>query len=86
MTHRILLAFCIFQFITTTVTAGPWLRDKGSSFTSFSISSSADLDARSSGYFEFGITSTSTVGLDLGGSAITLVPNLGMGHCSCGAH
>lgn len=46
--------------------AGPWLREKGTSFTSFTLSTSWFNDARSSGYMEFGITPTSTVGLDMG--------------------
>lgn len=45
---------------------GAWLQEKGASFTSFSLSTSWLKDTRSSGYLEFGITETSTVGIDLG--------------------
>lgn len=79
MIHRLILVLCLSQFIATSARAGPWLREKGSSFTSFSLSASMDLDARSTGFFEFGITPTSTVGLDLGFSRNNTGAKLGYG-------
>lgn len=65
---RILLlaAIACFHFAAQGAQAGAWLREKGASFTSFSFSSSWFQDASSSAYMEFGITETSTVGIDIG--------------------
>lgn len=79
MFTRLIFILCVAQFMATATWAGPWLREKGSSFASFSFSASADLDARSTGYFEFGITSTSTIGLDLGFSRKHTGAKLGYG-------
>lgn len=79
MIHRLILALCICQLTATIASSGPWLCEKGSSFTSFSFSASMDLDARSIGFFEFGITPTSTVGLDLGFSRNHTGAKLGYG-------
>jgi hypothetical protein len=66
MTLRTLALVLLALVHGTTAQAGPWLREKGSTFTSTSISSSLGRDANSSGYLEFGITPDTTVGLDLG--------------------
>jgi len=65
---RIILSAAIIaiHLVASPAQAGAWLREKGASFTSFSLSTSWFRDARSSGYMEFGITETSTVGIDLG--------------------
>lgn len=65
---RIIFSIAVIacQFIVSPAHAGAWLREKGSSFTSFSLSTSWFHDTRSSSYLEFGITQTSTVGIDLG--------------------
>jgi hypothetical protein len=79
MIQRLILALCLFQLAAAPVFAGPWLREKGSSFTSFSFSASMNLDAHSTGFFEFGITPTSTVGLDVGFSRYNSGDKLGYG-------
>lgn len=79
MIHRLIVALCVCQFAATASWAGPWLREKGTAFTSFSFSASMDLDARSTGYFEFGLTPTSTVGVDLGFSRNHSGAKLGYG-------
>lgn len=66
MIYRLAFAVCICFLTVTTAVAGPWLREKGSSFTSFSLSATISRDAHSTSYLEFGITPTSTVGLDIG--------------------
>jgi hypothetical protein len=75
------LAFVVMSLHLTAFAAqsGPWLREQGTAFTSVSLSASMDMDARSTGYFEFGITPTSTVGLDLGFSRNHSGAKLGYG-------
>lgn len=79
MISRLIFILCLTQLSAAAAWDGPWLREQGSSFASFSFSASMDLDARSTGYFEFGITPTSTIGLDLGFSRINTGAKLGYG-------
>lgn len=66
MIYRLIALFALILTTTSTADAGPWLREKGSSFLSFSLSATPDLDARGAGYLEFGMTPSTTVVLDLG--------------------
>lgn len=66
MRYILFIAVIAFHLAASSAHAGAWLREKGSSFTSFSLSTSWFRDTRSSSYMEFGITQTSTVGIDLG--------------------
>lgn len=80
MFHRLIAASLVFSSLALGgAQAGPWLRGKGSSFLSFSVSATPNLDARGAAYLEFGITATSTVGLDLGYSRSNTGSELGYG-------
>ena len=48
------------------VQAGPWLRDKGSTFTSVSITTSAEREFGTSSYLEYGVSRKMTIGADVG--------------------
>ncbi|NNE53195.1 MAG: hypothetical protein HKN30_12445 [Sulfitobacter sp.] len=66
MKTSIFSAVIALQLLVTEAIAGAWLREKGTSFSSFSLSTSLFRETRSSGYLEFGLTENSTLGLDTG--------------------
>ena len=64
MTLR-LFALIAFLILPSVVQAGPWLREKGSGFRSFSFASTARFDTATQSYFEYGFSDAMTLGLDL---------------------
>ncbi len=67
MKKPILTALALFILTPNgALDAGPWLREKGESFTSFSLSASLFRDTNSTGYLEYGVTERSTMGLEMG--------------------
>lgn len=61
------LLVCVIVLAGVSATAGPWPREKGAGFLSFSIEYDDEDDAVfTSAFAEYGITSKITAGLDLG--------------------
>lgn len=61
--------FTILVLITSLAapaTAGPWLREKGKSFTSVSFATTWDLKSSTSSYLEYGFRDNMTIGADVG--------------------
>ena len=64
---RLLIAFILIICVsaTTSVQAGPWLRKKGSTFTSASINATYFRDIGTATYLEYGLRENMTIGADI---------------------
>ena len=61
-----LIPFVTLLILAHSADAGPWLRDKGASFSSTSFSSTYYLDTTSQAYLEYGLTANMTLIGELG--------------------
>lgn len=76
MFYRCVLLLCTLSFAQI-AQAGPWLREKGSTFTAVSFSSTYYLETGTQTYLEYGLTDKTTVVADLGMSRLHYVANSG---------
>lgn len=60
------LIIASFSLAAQSADAGPWLREKGSSFMAASFASTYYLDTASQTYLEYGLTETTTMVADIG--------------------
>lgn len=65
MLHR-LIALLVIILLGQTAHAGPWLREKGTSFMAVSFASTYYLDTASQTYLEYGLTEKTTIIADIG--------------------
>lgn len=63
---RLFSIFAVFAGLAAPVAAGPWLREKGSTFTSVAFATTWDLQSSSTTYLEYGWSDTTTIGADIG--------------------
>ena len=63
---RFFTIFSLALSLAFPVSAGPWLREKGKTFTSISFATTWDLQSSSSTYLEYGWSDAMTVGADIG--------------------
>lgn len=76
MIYRLVLAFFILV-VPQILAAGPWLREKGSSFTAVSISGNYALETASQTYLEYGFSDKTTLIGDVGMARFHYIPNSG---------
>ncbi len=76
MLYRSILAL-ICLAVPQEGTAGPWLREKGSSFTAVSFASTYYLETASQTYIEYGLTDKMTVVADISMARLHNMPNSG---------
>lgn len=76
MIYRFILTVFILVF-PQHLAAGPWLRDKGSSFTAVSIAGNYALETANQTYLEYGLTDTTTLIGDVGMARFHYIPNTG---------
>jgi len=69
--------FQIFLFLVQPAQAGPWLREKGSSFVAVSFSTTYFLETSSQTYLEYGLSETTTAIADFGIARLHNSPNGG---------
>lgn len=65
MRFGVLFSVLIWSFWGTNADAGAWLREKGTSFTSFSYSVTWFRDTANSSYVEYGLRDDLTIGVDI---------------------
>lgn len=63
-----ILIFALALGMATSTSAGPWLRERGTTFTAASVTSTYYLDTASQSYTEHGLTETITLVTDIGAS------------------
>ena len=63
--RSVVLALIVILTGASVTEAGAWLREKGKGFASNSVSTNENRDTSFSGYFEYGITDSRTLGLDI---------------------
>ncbi|MGJ8628092.1 MAG: hypothetical protein ACSHXB_14120 [Sulfitobacter sp.] len=66
MRSGLLIFIVLSSLLAGSANAGAWLREKGSSFTSVSFSSTWFLDTTNTSYLEYGLRDNLTVGADVG--------------------
>ncbi len=71
MLYRFIAAF-ILVALAHSAQAGPWLREKGATFTAVSVTGTYYLDTTSQTYVEYGLTSDTTLIADIGMSRLYL--------------
>lgn len=76
MVNRFIVAFLI-MIVPQIAAAGPWLREKGSSFTAVSISGNYALETASQTYLEYGLSDKTTLIGDVGMARFHYFPNTG---------
>lgn len=76
MIYRLILALFMLA-VPQILAAGPWLREKGSSFTAVSLSSNYALETASQTYLEYGLSDKTTLIGDVGMARFHYIPNTG---------
>ncbi len=64
MLNRLFITLFVLA-LTSTAQAGPWLREKGTTFSALSVTANYSLDTASQAYLEYGLTEKTTVVGDL---------------------
>lgn len=76
MPYWFLIIFITFAFATT-AQAGPWLREKGTTFSAVSVATTYYLDTSSQTYIEYGLTDKTTLVGDLSMIRLRYAPQSG---------
>ena len=76
MPYRFLIIFITFVFAST-AQAGPWLREKGTTFSAVSVATTYYLDTSSQTYIEYGLTDKTTLVGDLSMIRLRYAPQSG---------
>lgn len=75
--HIQLILAALLTLLSLPANAGPWLREKGSVFTSVSVATTYNLDMGNQTYLEYGATDKTTLIVDVGILRPRLDPNGG---------
>jgi hypothetical protein len=74
--HRLIISLACLG-LAQTATAGPWLREKGSTFTAVSFATTYYLETASQTYLEYGLSKKTTLVADIGLTRLNSSPDGG---------